>query len=138
MGEGFSPSSLYKLDANQAAMPIVAEDQHGTVSGASHLSLSPSGALIYTATGQLVSAAALTQVGQLPPGISVAAADGSVVFVADTPDAVGIYDAGQLNKIGRRETGCNLQSIARLAELPGGGAIVMGDDLLCGSRTVPR
>jgi len=137
VGEGFSPNSIYKLDASQPDLPIVAEDAHGTINGSRHLSLNASGSLLFTAAGQILETTFISQVGQLPAGLAVAAPSGSTVYVAELgSNAIGVYDSGTLRRIGERALPCALLSITRLAPIAD-GVIVLGDDLLCATRTVP-
>ncbi|MCB1792050.1 MAG: thrombospondin type 3 repeat-containing protein, partial [Gammaproteobacteria bacterium] len=81
VGEGFSPNSLYKLDLNQPNAPIVLEDDHGSVSGASKLEVSPLGERIHTTSGQVVSTASINQVALVAPGFTQYA-DDSHFYVA--------------------------------------------------------
>ena len=46
LGTGGSPQSLYKLDLNDPAMPIVLEDRHGSVSGTNRVRPEPDGSLL--------------------------------------------------------------------------------------------
>jgi hypothetical protein len=137
VGAGFSPNSLYRLDATQSDMPIVAEDDHGNISGTNHLAISPDGERIYLTSGQVVSTATIDRVGQFPAGRSVVTADGASLLVADaSTDAAREYDIGTTGQIGTRKWGCDLLDVQTLREY-GDGVIALGEDLLCFSRTVP-
>jgi DNA-binding beta-propeller fold protein YncE len=81
IGEGFSPNSLYRLDLADPAAPITLEDDHGSVSGTSHMSVSPDGARIYLESGQVLYTSTFIQAGQIGSGISEAGLDGNRVFV---------------------------------------------------------
>ena len=137
VGAGFSPNSLYRLDATQSDMPIVAEDDHGNISGTSHLAISPDGERIYLTSGQVVSTATIDRVGQFPAGRAVVTADGASLLVADaSTDAAREYDIGTTGQTGTRKWGCDLLDVQTLREY-GDGVIALGEDLLCFSRTVP-
>lgn len=137
VGEGFSPNSIYRLDASQADMPIVAEDDHGEISGTNHLAISPDGERLYLSTGQVVSTATIDRVGQFPAGRSVVTADGFNLLVADaSTDAAREYDITTTGQVGSRKWGCDLLNVQTIREY-GDGVIALGEDLLCFSRTVP-
>ena len=136
MGEGFFPNSIYKLDATQAELPIVAEDEHGQVSGTSSLALNPDGSRVYLLSGQVLSTDTLTQVAQFPAGRSVVSQDGSKLFVGDEQsDSARVYDIATTGQVGNRRWGCNILNLAVIREF-GNGVLVLGDDLVCFSRTV--
>ncbi len=136
VGEGFSPNSLYKLDASQAGMPIVLEDDHGSVSGTDSLALSPDGFRIYLKSGQAIDTDTMTQIGQFPPGRSVVNTDGSKLIVGDVnSDSARVYDTASTGLVETRQWGCNLLNLTRIYEF-GNGVLVLGDDLVCFSRTV--
>ncbi len=137
VGEGFSPNSLYKLDATQSDLPIVLEDDHGVVSGTSSLAISPDGSRIYLRSGQVVSTETLDPVGLFPGGRSTVSADGEALLVGDTgTDSARVYSTTTTGQIGNRSWGCNLQNLQVIEEF-GDGVLVLGDDLVCYSQTVP-
>ena len=137
VGEGFSPNSVYRLDATIPTFSIVAEDNHGDVSGSSSLALSPDGSRLYLLSGQVLSTDTITQVGKFPSGRSTVSGDGTKLFVGDVDDdAAREYDTTTTGQTGSRAWGCDLQSLSSLVEF-GDGIIAMGDDLVCFSRTVP-
>jgi hypothetical protein len=118
-------------------LPIVAEDAHGTVYGSNHLSVDASGSLLFTTAGQVLETTFISQVGQLPAGLAVAAPSGSTVYVAEHgSNAIGLYVSSTLRRIGERALPCALLSVTHLAPIAD-GVIVLGDDLLCATRTVP-
>ena len=136
VGEGFSPNSLYKLDATQAALPIVLEDNHGDVSGTASLALSPDGSRIYLLSGQALDTSTFNRAAQFPAGRSVVSQDQTKLFVGDTQtDSARVYDTTTTAQVGNRPWGCNLLNLAVLREF-GDGVLVLGDDLVCYSRTV--
>ncbi len=135
VGEGFSPNSIYKLDATQALLPIVAEDDHGTVNGTWHLSVSADGSRLFTGSGQILETTAISQAGSVPAGLTVADPAGSVIYVAEPgSDTIGLYDEGSLFRVGERTSPCSLTSVERI-EPVANGILLLGDDLLCLSRT---
>ncbi len=137
VGSGFSPNSLYKLDATQAALPIVLEDDHGQVSGTFSLALNPDGSRIYLGSGQVLSTETFSQVTQFPAGRSTVSADGTKLLVGDTQtDSARVYDTSTTGQLGSRQWGCDIQNLAAIEEF-GDGILVLGDDLVCFSQTVP-
>ncbi len=138
VGSGFSPNSLYKLDASISEMPIVVEDNHGDVSGTSHITLNSDNTLIYLASGQVLSTTDFIQVAQFHSGYSWLSQDGQSLYIADgESDAVGIYDTSTTTKVGRQEFGCDVTSIQALQEIPGIGISVLGGDLVCFTQVIP-
>lgn len=138
VGSGFSPNSLYRLDANQPDMPISIEDDHGSVSGTNHLTVNSSNTLIYLASGQVLSTVNFTQVATFNAGRSWLSEDEQFLFVADgESNAVGIYDVATTAKVGRSEFGCDVTGILKLIEIPDVGISVLGDDLVCFTRVIP-
>lgn len=136
VGEGFSPNSLYKLDAAQADLPIVLEDDHGSVSGTSNLALNGDGSRIYLRSGQALNTDTFSQVALFPQGLSAVSGDGSSLFVGDEQsDAAQVYDIATTAPAGRRPWGCDVQNLSELEEF-GTGILVLGDDLVCFSRTI--
>ena len=136
VGEGPSPYSLYKLDANQSTLPFILEERFGHFSGTSSLALNPDGSRIYLLSGQALSTDTFTQVAQFPPGHSVVSADGSRLLVGDVvTDSARICDVTTTGQIDNRQWRCNLNNLAVIREF-GDGVLVLGDDLVCYSRTV--
>lgn len=140
VGEGFSPNSIYKLDATKSGLPIVLEDNHGEVSGAFHMSLNPDGSRLYTGSGQILDTSTLTVVGQLPAGVSLPIENGEKILISDavSSTSIGVYDTNSLKRVGQREVGCAIEDVSRIGALSGNGVLVLGSDLLCGSRSVQR
>jgi hypothetical protein len=133
--EGFSPSSMYKLDASDAMFPIIAEDAHGAVDDSSNPALSPDGTLLITRSGQLYRTANIRQAGRVAAGLSTFSVSGAAIFVAEpTLDGVGVYDAQTLRKVAQRYWGCGLQTATQLVQRANGELLVLGDDLLCTTR----
>ena len=138
VGSGFSPNSLYKLDATMSEMPIVLEDKHGEVSGTSHITLNRDSTLIYLASGQVLSTATFNQVAKFNSGYSWLSQDERSLYIADGElDAVGIYDAETTKKVGRKAFGCEVSSIQALQEIPGAGIAIVGDALVCFTQVIP-
>jgi len=86
VGEGFSPNSLYKLDATDPAAPIILEDQHGSVSGTNRLSVSPDGLRIYLRSGQVLQTADFNQIGSIGAGVPCVSGDGSLCYVGTSSE----------------------------------------------------
>ena len=64
----FSPNSLYKLDLSQADAPIILEDDHGAISGARDMAVSPDGSEIVLASGQVLSTETFISRGSIGSG----------------------------------------------------------------------
>lgn len=137
VGEGLSPNSLYKLDADPAGLlPVVLEDDHGEVSGTDNLALSPDGTRIYLRFGQVLDTGTFFQVAQFPAGRSIVSSDGNSLFIGDTEsDEALVYDAATTGQVGTRTWGCDLAQLTVLRQY-GDGVLALGDDLVCYSRTV--
>lgn len=137
--EGFFPASVYKLDAAQADLPLIAEDIHGSLSDTEHIQMNPNGAVMITRSGQLISTSTVTVTGQLPAGLSAFSADGSTVLIEDGNfEGVGLYDLDTRFRIGERHWGCTIAERQRLAARSDGRPLVLGDDLLCSIEQVAR
>lgn len=133
IGEGFSPNSLYKLDLNQDDAPIILEDDHGSISGSSHLELNPDGSRMYLASGQVLDTATFLQYGLVGSGTHQFGNSPDVVFIADEPNLIKVYDTGTGLQIDQIELNCDFDFIRKLLVLPGDlGKLVLGDDVLCG------
>lgn len=134
--EGFFPASIYKLDATEAALPLIAQDVHGSLGDTRHIRISPDGSVLLVRGGQLVQASTVTVVGLLPWGISAFTPDGSTVLVEESGfDGLGVYDLATRLKIGQRHWGCTIAESQRLVVRSDGRALVLGDDLLCSIET---
>jgi hypothetical protein len=137
--EGFFPASIYKLDATQANLPLIAEDIHGSLSNTEHIQMNPNGTVMITRGGQLISTSTVTVTGQLPAGLSTFSTDSSTALVEDGDfDGVGIYDLLTRLRIGERYWGCTIAERQRLVARSNGHPLVLGDDLLCSIEQVAR
>ena len=85
VGEGFSPNSLYKLDLSEASAPIILEDDHGSVSGTSALTVNPDGTRIHTKSGQILNTESFLQAGMVSKGFSQFDETGDQLFIATDP-----------------------------------------------------
>ena len=106
VGECFSPESLYKLSLSTIEAPIVLEDNHGSVSGTSHLEVSPDGARIYLRSGQILRTSDFTQIGSIGAGPSRLNAEGSLAYVAATANRIDLYDTTTRLKVGELAVPC--------------------------------
>ncbi|MCZ6522263.1 MAG: hypothetical protein O7A68_00135 [Alphaproteobacteria bacterium] len=133
IGEGFSPNSLYKLDLDQEDAPIVLEDAHGSVSGTDHLEVNPDGSRIYLTFGQVLRTGSFIQAGLVGSGIAQFGDSLDVVFVANEPDLLEVYDTTSFLKVDEMILPCSFNNIEQMVILPGdSGVLVLGDDLVCG------
>ena len=138
VGEGFSPNSLYKLDISDnpssgpTVGPIILEDDHGSVSGTHELTVSPDGNIIYTASGQALKTGSFSQVGQVGAGVPRVNDDGSLVYVAQAPDTISIYETTTYTLVGSMTTPCSMDSIHAFDILPNGeNYVIQADDIVC-------
>ena len=132
VGEGFSPESIYKLDLAQSAAPLVAEDEHGSVSGTSFLAVSPDSQRLFTTTGMVISAATVRQQGLVGAGIPLPMPNGRDVYVAAANGEIRRYDATTYVLLQRIQTNCALPAVTRLVTDATGSVLIMqGSDLVC-------
>lgn len=127
IGEGFSPNSVYKLDASLPTAPLIGEDVHGSISGSSALSLNPSGTRLITAAGQVLRTSDLTQAAFLGGGIGAYRPDGTVVATYNGT-SIARYDATSLDALSPISTaGCGFTAGIQFKPLQrGAGWLVLG------------
>ncbi len=132
VGEGFSPNSLYRLDLTQPDAPLVAEDNHGTVSGTSRLALNGDASRIALTSGQVLRTTDFTQAGKVSAGIPQFTADGGLIVVAASDGMLHGYDARTFQERYVVRSNCSVVSPTRFQELPSLGQwALLGDDVLC-------
>ncbi|HUF72467.1 MAG TPA: choice-of-anchor B family protein [Gammaproteobacteria bacterium] len=137
--EGFSPASIYKLDATQANLPLIAEDIHGSLSNTEHIQMNPNGTVMIARGGQLISTSTVTVAGQLPAGLSTFSTDGTTALVEDGNfKGVGLYDLLTRLRIGERHWGCTIAERQRLVARSDSRPLILGDDRLCSIEQVAR
>jgi hypothetical protein len=99
--------------------------------------LNPDGSRIYLLGGQVLSTETFQTVAQFPAGRSAVSADGTKLLVGDvSTDSARVYDIATTGLVDNRQWGCDLINLVTIFEY-GDGVLVLGDDLLCYSRTVP-
>ena len=108
--------------------PIILEDEHGSVSGTHELAVSPDGNVIYTASGQALRTDSFIQVGKISPGVPRISDDGSLVYVAQAPDTISVYETSTFTLIGSITTPCSMDSIHAFDILPNGADYVIQAD----------
>ena len=138
VGECFSPNSIYKLDLTQDDAPIVAEDNHGSISGSYHLEVSPDGSRLYNGGGQILDTGDLTQVGLIGGGSSRLTADGQLAYVATTQGTVEVYDVPTMLLQETLTFACSGSGVDAIQLLPNdSGVVVLSGDHLCGASFDP-
>lgn len=143
VSENFSPNSLYRLDPDQAGTPIVAEDDHGAVSGTTGAIVSPDGRRILTRSGQLLDAATIRQNGQLAAGAAAFTPLGDEVWINTAPGTVEIWDVALQQSTSTLTLPCPDPGRFRQAEsltlFPDGETVMLLiGNILCGrTSTVP-
>jgi DNA-binding beta-propeller fold protein YncE len=132
VGEGFSPNSVYKLDLNQADVPLVLEDSHGSIGNSGHLAVSQDGSMLFLKGGQVLNTATLSEIGQIGTGVSIVSNDGNSVLVGDAPNRITVYDIATLQLVDTLYTACNMNGIDRIVEVsPGVDWILLGQQTVC-------
>lgn len=117
---------LWKLDATQADLPVVAENH--AASGTGTLSLNGSGTVLYLASGQALDTTTLTQVVQFPAGVTT----GNVVVGDTEADVARLYSVtGKLVSV--RRLGCDLDDLVEL-RWTAKGIVALGDEAVCWLR----
>ena len=137
VGAGDYSDSLYKLDISEnpgsgtTAAPIILANRHGYVSGTHALALSPDGN-IYTASGQVLETGSFNQVGKVGAGVPRVSDDGSLVYVAQAPDTISVYETTTYALVGSVTTPCSMDSIHAFDILPNGTEyVIQADDIVC-------
>ncbi|MCB9853465.1 MAG: hypothetical protein H6819_10250 [Phycisphaerales bacterium] len=92
VSEGFSPNSLYKLNAATPTAPIVEEDDHGSVSGTDVKAVSPNGDRIVLRSGQVIDTADISVARTLATSGRPAFADDPSIVYLGTGTVVNAYD----------------------------------------------
>ncbi len=138
VGVGFSPNSLYKLDLAADDVPIVLEDDHGSVRRAQKLAVAPD--KIHIGDGQVLDPGTFDQIGLVDAGFPAIRPDGSRTYVAAPvedrywkPVRIAMYDGVTNARIGTFSTSCNPGDFLYAFEvLPGdAGFVLLGPDALC-------
>lgn len=132
IGEGFSPNSIYKLDIALPGAPIVAEDNHGSISGSSALSLNPSGTRLATASSQIVRTIDITQAALLGAGVTVYRPEGAVLGSLSN-SVIQRYSASTFDSLPPINiAACGLTAVTRFAALrQNAGWLVLSGSTLC-------
>ena len=138
VGEGSSPRSLYKLGISDDPVsgptvgPIILEDGHSSVSGTHELAVSPDGNIIYTAIGQALTTGSFVQVGTVGWGVPRISDDGSLVYIAQAPDTISVYETATYTLVASMTTPCSMVSIHAFDILPNGeDYVILADDFVC-------
>jgi hypothetical protein len=142
VGEGFSPNSLYKLDLSQPTAPIVAEDNHGTLSGTQEATVNAAGTRIFLRSGQIVDTTDLTPVGLIGSGFSRLNASGNTAYVMTSNQLLEVYDTKTQLPTSSVVMPCPPSTIfPNVTDLwvdgAGTNALAIVDDMLCGVTTAP-
>ncbi len=134
----FHPNSLYKLDISDDPVsgttvgPVIRENDHGSVSGTHELAVSPDGNIIHTASGQALRTDSFIQVGKVGAGVPRISDDGSLVYVAQAPDTISVYETTTYALVGSVTTPCSMDSIHAFDILPNGADyVIQADDIVC-------
>ena len=138
VGSRQSPYALYKLDISEnpgsgtTGAPVILQDRYGYVSGTHALALSPDGNIIYTSSGQALRTDSFNQVGKVGAGVPRVSDDGSLVYVAQAPDKISVYETTTHALVGSVTTRCSMDSIHAFDILPNGTEyVIQADDIVC-------
>jgi len=121
VGECFSPNSIYELDQTQDDAPIVAEDNHGSISGSFLLEVSPDGSRLFNGGGQILDTETITPVGLIGPGVSRLTDDSLLAYVATANGAVEVRDVPTMHQVDTITFPCGGTGASEV-QLIGGGA----------------
>ena len=132
---GFSPNSYYKLSLLQANVPIVLEDNHGSVSGTQHSDISPDGTRAYLRSGQILSTSDFSQVGLIGSGPSQVSDDNTLAYVAQQGGEVELWDTQTQLQVGSVNFPCSsTQAPQTLRLMPDdSGVLVLVGGFVCGT-----
>ena len=138
VGSGYTSSSLYKLGitdnpfSGPTVGPIILESNINSVRGTHQLAVSPDGKIIYTASGQALRTGSFIQVGKVGAGVARVSDDGSLVYVAQAPDTISVYETTTYALVGSVTTPCSMDSIHAFDILPNGTEyVIQADDIVC-------
>ena len=141
VGSRQSPYALYKLDISEnpgsgtTGAPVILQDRYGYVSRTHALALSPDGDIIYTSSGQALRTDSFNQVGIVGAGVPRVSDDGSLVYVAQAPDTISVYETTTYALVGSVTTPCSMDSIHAFDILPNGTEyVIQADDIVCAGR----
>ena len=135
VGSGFSPNSLYKLDLTDPDVPIVLEDDHGSVSGTQRLAANSNAVLI--GSGQALDPSDFSVITTVAPGFPARRDDGGELYMALTAfgaDAlIARHDGTTLAGGVAMVTGCGLDTTPYHFDAIAGdaGFVLLGEDTLC-------
>jgi WD40 repeat protein len=139
VGDGYQAlhASVFALDASIAGTPVLLTS--GLTSGngqANRLSLDPSGARLYAASGDVLDTTNFSLVGRVGFGVPWASDNGTEVFVARGARDLEVYSAASLRQIDALETDCwrshDFRDVQRLMPSPVNGQwLLLGDEVLC-------
>ena len=140
-GDQAAEPTVRKLDAGAAGTPQLSAFSITTGSQQmDRLSLSPSGLLIYTASGDSFNTEDFTWSGRITSGVPWASNNGTEVMVARAERDIVIHSAETLREIDRLETDCwsspqpgfTFGQVQRLMQSPVNGQwLLLGDEVLC-------
>lgn len=129
VGESFSPNSLYKLDMNVAGNPIVLEDDHGSISGATQFDVSPDGTRIYLRSGQVIRTSSFNQAGTIAAGVPLVNLDGTRCFVG-TPAEIEVFNTETFLQVAQTPARAAVDKMVLMDA--GAALLVLSGDLLYG------
>lgn len=144
VGEGFSPNSIYQLDLTDPAARIVAEDNHGSVSGADELVINHDDTLLLTKSGQVLDIGSFTAMLTFSGNGTFAASATKNVFYQASADywyengGFRVYTTESEQPLSTTPVSCANRSIpAKLRVLDGAQSdmIWLVEEAICGFAT---
>jgi len=131
VSEGFSPNSLYRLDLQHVLAPIVAEDDHGAVSGTSLFQPTPDGVSVVLSSGQVLNAQTLDVVSSIQAGIPRLGSSPSVLWTATAPNFIRRYGLPGFSLIDSMSIPNSISTLRQFRVLPqDAGIIAIGSSKL--------
>lgn len=141
VGACFSPNSIYKLDITIPTAPIVAEDDHGSVSGTSHVEVSPDGSRVHLRSGQILDPDTLDVVGLIGGGIARYDVDPTRVFVTASPNQIQTWNVVSQTQVDTSTVPCTFGTFnvpREFVVLEGeAGFVALQGTRVCGIADVP-
>jgi hypothetical protein len=131
VGEG--PTGLFKLDLQSDDAPIILESPPFAASGTDDLAVDPGGGTLYLRSGQVLRTPTFLDAAAVGEGLHRFGDDPGRFHVARAPRTLETWETANYTLLESEELPCTLSAVRQLIVLPaGGGALVLGDNRICG------
>ena len=132
VSDGRLGSSLHKLDLADDAVPIVLEDEPGSVVEANRLAVSPDGSRIALGSGQILDTSTLEEVGRVSRGVPLYHPTGNLVYVVGASGAVTIFDSTTFTERTALGPACSFAAVSKAVVSRSGSTVfALGDTDVC-------